>query len=58
VRWRDVTSFPRHFHDGAEGRVIASQISEDPREAIREFLTFVRQKLLNEAWPDSNHDPT
>jgi hypothetical protein len=49
VRWREVTSFPKHFHDGAEDRVIASQISEDPREAIREFLTFVRQKLLNQA---------
>jgi hypothetical protein len=49
VRWRDVVSFPKHFHDGAEDRVTASQISEDPREAIREFLTFVRQKLLNEA---------
>jgi len=49
VRWREVTTFPKHFHDGAEDRVIASQISDDPREAIREFLTFVRQKLLNEA---------
>jgi hypothetical protein len=49
TRWRSVASFPRHFHNGAEDHVIASQISEDPQEAIREFLAFVRQRLLDEA---------
>jgi hypothetical protein len=49
VRWRDIISFPKHFHDGAEDHVAASQISTIPSEALREFLTFIHQKLLDEA---------
>jgi hypothetical protein len=46
-RWRHVATFPRHFHDGSEGNVVESHISNDPEDAIREFLTFVRHKLLS-----------
>ena len=45
-RWRHVATFPKHFHDGSENNVVESYISDDPEQAIREFLTFVRQKLL------------
>ncbi len=45
-RWRYVATFPKHFHDGSEDNVVESYISDDPDQAIREFLTFVRQKLL------------
>ena len=44
-----VSTYPKHFHDGSEDNVIASHISNQPTEAIREFCTFVRQKLSNEA---------
>lgn len=47
--WRYVSTYPKHFHDGTEDNVTDSYISNQPREAIREFCTFVRQKLLNEA---------
>ena len=43
-RWRALPTFPPHF-DGAEARVVASDISEDPPKALREFLTFVRAEL-------------
>ena len=46
-RWRHVTTFPKHFHEGNESTVVESHISDDPESAIREFLTFARHKLLS-----------
>lgn len=45
-RWRDITTFPKHFHDGSEHNVLESAISDDPQQAIRDFLAFLRRKLL------------
>jgi len=45
-RWRSVSTFPNHFHDGSEDHVIESHLSRDPEQALREFLTFVRRKLI------------
>jgi len=42
-RWQNVTTFPRHFHDGSESNVIESH--ENPEKGLREFLTFVRKHL-------------
>lgn len=44
-QWQSVSTFPKHFHNGGEGQVIASNISGDPGEALRQFLQFARQKL-------------
>jgi len=46
-KWHHVATFPKHFHDGSEGNVTESHINNDPQEAIRQFLTFVRHKLLS-----------
>ncbi len=46
--WQYVATFPRHFHDGEERNVVASYISSEPTEAIRQFCTFARQLLLEE----------
>lgn len=46
-KWRAVSTFPKHFHDGSEDRVEESQISDNPEQAPREFLSFVRSKLLD-----------
>jgi hypothetical protein len=40
-----ISTHPKHFHDGDEHTVVESRISSIPAEALREFLTFVRQKL-------------
>jgi hypothetical protein len=48
-RWRHVATFPKHFHDGSEDRAIESLLSDDPEQALREFLIFVRDKLLTRA---------
>jgi len=45
ARWREVETFPKHFHDGSEDNVTESYISDDPKEAVREFLSFIRSKL-------------
>ena len=44
-RWDRIETFPKHFHDGSEENVMVSYISDEPREAVREFLRFIRSKL-------------
>ena len=44
-RWRSVATFPHHFHNGSEERVIESRLSSDPEAALREFLMFARDRL-------------
>jgi hypothetical protein len=46
-KWRYVATFPKHFHDGSESNVVESHINDNPEDAMREFLTFMRHKLLN-----------
>jgi len=45
VRWQEVKTFPKHFHNGDEDRVIDSDINDEPEEALKEFLIFIRKKL-------------
>ena len=44
-RWQSVATFPNHFHDGSETKVIESHISPDPEIALRQFLTFVQENM-------------
>ena len=46
-RWAHIKTFPKHFHNGSDGArdVKESTISDDPIEALREFLSFVRNRL-------------
>jgi len=44
-RWENIATFPKHFHDGDEDKVVQSHISDKPEGAIREFLEFVRKKV-------------
>lgn len=46
AKWRHVPTFPKHFHDGSEGNVGESHISDIPEKALKEFLSFVRAKIL------------
>jgi len=40
-----ISTFPKHFHNGSEAAVEESYIPDEPPMALREFLTFVRDKL-------------
>jgi hypothetical protein len=44
--WEKVKTFPKHFHNGTEENVIESHISDNPESAVREFLDFIRGKML------------
>lgn len=43
LRWKNVPTFPKHFHNSSEDAVEACYISEDPEAALREFLSFARK---------------
>lgn len=43
--WKHAATFPKHFHDGSEDNVVASYISDEPHEALREFCRFIRSLL-------------
>ena len=43
--WKHIKTFPKHFHDGSEGNVKESTVSDNPVDAVREFLSFIRSKL-------------
>lgn len=42
---KQIKTFPKHFHDGSEDNVKESNIDDNPDEALREFLKFIRIKL-------------
>jgi hypothetical protein len=44
-RWKEIKTFPRHFHDGNEDNVKESIIPDDPVSATKYFLNFVRDFL-------------
>lgn len=46
-RWRSINTFPKHFHNGTQDNVQDSELPDEPIEAIRVFLEFIRQKLVD-----------
>lgn len=40
-----VSTFPAHFHDGAEGVIRESHLADDPARALRYVLDFIRRNL-------------
>ena len=48
LRWKDISTFPKHFHNGSEDIVISSHISDNPELALKEFLGFVSKHVKKE----------
>ena len=44
-KWKDIKTFPKHFHDGYEDNVKESYIPDDALLAISYFLCFIRDFL-------------
>ena len=40
LQWQTVSSFPKHFHTGAQQTVTESDIPENPEDGLRQFLSF------------------
>lgn len=45
LKWKEIKSYPKHFHSDDELNVEESNISDKPEEAIKEVLDFISQKL-------------
>ena len=45
-RWREIKTFPKHFHQDTEYLAKESYISADPLLAIEEFLEFAKSVLI------------
>ncbi len=45
-RWREIKTFPKHFHQETEYVAKESYISTDPLLAIEEFLEFAKSVLI------------
>lgn len=41
----EIDTFPKHFHDGDEQNVAPSYLTDEPLQAVREFLESIRQFL-------------
>jgi hypothetical protein len=48
IKWKKIKTFPKHFHEGSEDKVIESHIKADPLQALREFLLFIKQRLKDQ----------
>ena len=43
LKWKNVATFPKHFHNGTEGKVEESYISDDIVDGTYEFIQFIRK---------------
>ena len=46
-KWASIKTFPKHCHNTKDRDVTDSNISDNPKVAIREFLKTVREKLIS-----------
>jgi len=44
-RWRGVSIYPKHFHNGSQNNTEESRINDDPVSGIREFMNFIKKML-------------
>jgi len=51
-KWKDISTFPKHFHNGSEDNVSSSYISNDSQLAIREFLNFAVKNIVESEYKD------
>jgi hypothetical protein len=40
--WRDIETFPRHFHNGSQDMVQSAPFSADTLAGFRDFMRFIR----------------
>lgn len=44
-KWQDVSTFPKHCHDGDHLNVIESFLPDNPEKAVEDFLRLVRERM-------------
>lgn len=45
-KWRNVSTFPKHCHDGTQINVTESFLPDNYENAVEEFLRLVREKMV------------
>ncbi|HLP44357.1 MAG TPA: DUF6516 family protein [Candidatus Deferrimicrobium sp.] len=46
LKWSAIKTFPKHCHNNTEENTSESYISDNPEDAIRQFIGIVREKLI------------
>jgi len=44
-KWKNISTFPKHCHDGTQFNVTDSFLANDPDHAVEEFLVLVRARM-------------
>lgn len=44
-KWRDIKTFPKHFHDGSEETVKESHLPDDAAAALKKFLLYIKEHI-------------
>lgn len=47
LKWKDISTYPKHYHEKTEDNVKESYINDNPEFALREILNFARKQLKN-----------
>jgi hypothetical protein len=47
TNWQDVSTYPKHFHNGSQDAVYENRIDDDPFSALRQFMDFARAHLAS-----------
>ncbi len=47
-KWRNVSTFPKHCHDGDQLNVTESFLPDDYENAVEEFFCLVRERMVAE----------
>ncbi len=45
LKWKNILTFPKHFHNKTENNVEESYISDVPHKAVKEMLNFIKKNL-------------
>lgn len=45
INWKEIDSFPYHFHNGSQSNVISSPFPKEIIPAFNSFMNFVKEKI-------------
>ncbi len=45
LKWKNILTFPKHFHNKTEDNVEESHISDIPQKAVKEMLNFIKNNI-------------
>lgn len=49
TKWKNLDSFPYHFHKGSQNKVVESEFRRRPLNAFYDFMEFVKESISDSA---------